>query len=328
MPHPAKPYLILKYFYYTSIQDPAHFREVHHQYCLEKHLLGRIKIATEGINGTLSGLVANCQAYMQHLQHDPRFHGIEFNITPSHTHVHHKLHVRLKEEIIASGTKKPLFARNHQPGKQYIDPPTFAHMRTRKDVVVLDVRSNYEHKLGKFHNAVTFDIKNFKSFFSQVQKHTFDKQKQYVVVCTRGIKSVKAWRYLKEERKLPHVFYLKGGVLDYAQQTDGNGFLGACYVFDHRPYVLINSKHPTSISRCHHCKQASMRMVNCANPICDLHTTMCEACSKAHAGACSVACRQHPQKRPYNGTGQYAKKMNGYNPFLHSQRHKPASRAH
>jgi UPF0176 protein len=32
-------------------------------------------------------------------------------------------------------------------------------------------------------------------------------------------------------------------------------------------------------------------------------------------GACSVECKEHPEKRPYNGTGYYQKNTNGYNPF-------------
>jgi UPF0176 protein len=39
-------------------------------------------------------------------------------------------------------------------------------------------------------------------------------------------------------------------------------------------------------------------------------------------GACSEACKKHPKKRPYNGTGYYQKELNGYDPYLNVVRKK------
>ena len=57
-------------------------------------------------------------------------------------------------------------------------------------------------------------------------------------------------------------------------------------------------------------------MVNCANPICNEHLPICEKCGEEMEGACSEACKSHPKKRPYNGTGYYAKNGDGYTPEL------------
>ena len=38
------------------------------------------------------------------------------------------------------------------------------------DVVILDVRSNYEHNLGRFKNAVTLDIENFRDFPAMINE--------------------------------------------------------------------------------------------------------------------------------------------------------------
>ena len=34
---------------------------------------------------------------------------------------------------------------------------------------------------------------------------------------------------------------------------------------------------------------------------------MCDECAAQMEGACSDACKNHPRKRPYNGTGFYTK---------------------
>jgi predicted sulfurtransferase len=41
--------------------------------CLDLDLRGRIIVAPEGLNGTVSGLREHCEKYMQALKADPRF---------------------------------------------------------------------------------------------------------------------------------------------------------------------------------------------------------------------------------------------------------------
>ncbi|MBC8085137.1 MAG: hypothetical protein H7Z21_18225, partial [Hymenobacter sp.] len=53
-------YRVLLYYCYTPIADVAAFREEHHRLCLRLRLRGRIIVAPEGLNGTVSGLVADC----------------------------------------------------------------------------------------------------------------------------------------------------------------------------------------------------------------------------------------------------------------------------
>jgi UPF0176 protein len=54
-------------------------------------------------------------------------------------------------------------------------------------------------------------------------------------------------------------------------------------------------------------------MINCANPDCNQHLPICENCCHELEGACSIACKENPRKRIYNGTGYYAKTTVGYN---------------
>ena len=300
------PYFVLKYYAYTPIQDPPKLQAAQRRCCLELGLLGRVKVASEGINGTLTGLRKACQAYMKHLKQDSRFTEIVFNVTPSQELVHQKLHVRLKKEIVNAGlpSLQPSLSR---PGRAYITGKTFEKMYQADDVVVVDFRSNYEHRLGKFKGSLTLDIKNFREFPSKIKQLNLDKSKTYVTVCTRGIKSEKGRDYLKSVLGLPKVYQLEGGILDYGQTTQGSAFEGSCYVFDQRLVVPINKTNPTIISHCYGCKQPSERMVNCANLLCNLHVPICHDCTTKRAGACSQACQLHPKKRPYNTQGNELK---------------------
>ena len=74
-----KPYSVILYYNYTPIPNAEAYREKHHLFCIENNLLGRIIIAKEGLNGTVSGLIEDCQKYMTWLEKDPLFTAKEWS---------------------------------------------------------------------------------------------------------------------------------------------------------------------------------------------------------------------------------------------------------
>jgi hypothetical protein len=99
-----KPYSVLLYYNYTLIPNPEEYRVKHHLFCIENNLLGRIIVASEGLNGTVSGLQEDCDAYMKWLENDPIFAGTDFDFKVDYndSHTFNKLHVRVKDEIVHS----------------------------------------------------------------------------------------------------------------------------------------------------------------------------------------------------------------------------------
>ncbi len=313
-----KNYSILLYYCYTPIENPEEFREQHHLFCLSHNLRGRIIIASEGINGTVSGLKSDCETYMQTLKADPRFADIDFKVESFDKHAFQKLYVRVKPEIVHSDllTVDP----RKRTGK-YVEPAEFKQiLKDQADnVVILDVRSNYEHSIGKFKNALTLDIENFRDFSQKIAELEQYKDKKIITYCTGGIKCEKASAYLLENG-FADVAQLHGGIVKYGIEAGGEDFEGKCYVFDGRVIADVNHINPKVISKCYVCGTACDRMVNCANSECNVHVPICEKCGWDLAGACSVACQNHPEKRPYDGTGYYQKDLNGYDPYQNVKR--------
>ena len=68
-----KNYRVLLYYQYVTIEDPEVFANEHLQYCKEMELKGRILVASEGINGTVSGTWEQTEKYMNDMNNDPRF---------------------------------------------------------------------------------------------------------------------------------------------------------------------------------------------------------------------------------------------------------------
>jgi UPF0176 protein len=306
-----KDYSILLYYHYTPIEDPEAFREEHHLLCLNLNLLGRIIVAAEGLNGTVSGLRSDCEKYMAAVQADPRFHGIDFKVDQADVQAFTKLHVRYKPEIVHSSLRH---VKPHEKTGTHLSPAEFKKLKDQPDVVLLDVRSDYEHMVGRFKNAITLDIENFRDFPQQVEQLGHLKDKKVITYCTGGVKCEKASAFLLEQG-FENVYQLHGGIIKYGIEEGGEDFEGKCYVFDNRLTVDVNKVNPTVISTCYVCGQLSDRMVNCANSTCNIHVPLCEQCGAQMEGTCSESCKSHPEKRPYDGTGYYQKETNGYNPY-------------
>ncbi|UCS95162.1 rhodanese-related sulfurtransferase [Echinicola marina] len=309
-------YSVLLYYCYAEIKDAEAYREEHHLFCIENNIRGRIIISSEGLNGTVSGLKEDCEKYMAYVKSDPRFAKTDFKVDDFDRHAFAKIHVRVKPEIVHSSLRhiNPL----EKTGK-HLEPEEFKKLKDQEDVVILDVRSNYEHELGHFKNALTLDIDNFRDFPEKVKELEHLKGKKVLTYCTGGIKCEKASAYLLDQG-FEDVYQLHGGIIKYGMEAGGEDFEGKCYVFDNRLAVDVNKVNPTVISKCHCCGTPSDRMVNCANPECNIHVPICEECGWKYEGACSDECKAHPEKREYNGTGYYQKNTNGYNPYKGLQR--------
>jgi UPF0176 protein len=305
-----KPYRVLLYYVYSPIENPEQYREEHHLLCLNLNLLGRVIVAPEGLNGTVSGLTADCEAYMAALHADPRFAGIDFKVDEADEHTFQKLHVRVKKEIVHSDLPvDPL----RQTGI-HLDAEAFRDMKNDPDVVLVDMRSNYEHAVGKFKGAITFDMDNLRELPEHVHEIEHLRDKKIITYCTGGIKCEKASAYLLA-RGFENVYQLHGGIIKYGMEAGGEDFDGQCYVFDNRVTVPVNHVNPETLSTCHRCGTPTSKMINCASPTCNNHVTLCEDCGNEHGGTCTDACKDDPQLRPYDGTGYYGKKTQDYSPL-------------
>lgn len=299
-------YQTLLYYCYSPIENAEQFASDHLEFCKSLHLVGRIIVADEGLNGTVSGSPEACKAYMDAIYADGRFNHTEFKIDDVDEPSFIKMHCRYKPEIVHSGLRDPKEIDPNQQTGIHLEPQDFMEMKDREDVVVLDVRSNYEHNVGRFKNAVTLDIENFREFPEKIKELEQYKGKKILTYCTGGIKCEKASALLLKEG-FEDVYQLHGGIIKYGKEAGGKDFEGKCYVFDNRVTVEVNSTNPVVISTCKNCGTTTPKMINCANPTCNEHFTQCDTCGEKLEGCCSETCMESPNKREYDGTGYYVK---------------------
>ncbi len=309
-------YQILLFYCYTNIKNPEKFKKEHHLFCIKNNIRGRIIVSQEGINGTVSGLKKDCQIYIEEIKRKKIFSNIDFKVENYYENAFDKINVRIKDEIVHSGLKDKNIIKKKG---NYIYPSEFKKILDDKpnDITILDVRSNYEHNIGKFKNAMTLDIDNFRDFPSKITeiKKKIKKSNKIITYCTGGIKCEKASAFLKSNG-YDNVYQLHGGIIKYGIEEKGKNFEGKCYVFDGRIVKNVNSENPTVVGKCYVTGEKSDRMVNCANVLCNKHFPLSDKGAQLFKGCCSKECMEVGKLRKFNGTGFYKKRLNGYNPYI------------
>lgn len=288
------PIVVLLYYKYTTIENPQEFCKNHLNFCKELGLLGRIIIAGEGINGTVAGDKAQTDAYMAHLSSLSEMDGIEFKIEYYHEQPFPKMSCKVKNEIVQLRAKDEIDP--HEITGDYLEPHEFMEKMNDPNVIILDTRNNYESKIGKFKNALTPDIVNFRDFPEYISQLEAYKDKTILAYCTGGIRCEKATGLLKKHG-FEKVYQLHGGIIRYGQLTGGKNWEGKCYVFDNRIAVPVNTEEEIILTNCSHCNQPWDVYVNCTNPFCNERILICPNCREVTKEACSQACLEHPKAR-------------------------------
>lgn len=271
--------IILLYYKYTPIKNPAQFMREQRSLCTRLHLKGRIIVAHEGINGTVSGTQEATDEYIATMQAMPQFSDMEFKLGNDDEPAFPKLSIKVRDEIVSLESPIPVDMQNAAP---YIEIDEMHEvLKNNKDVVILDARNEYESRIGKFKNALALDIDNFRDFPEKSLKELEQlKDKEIITYCTGGIRCEKASAYLVQNGF--KVRQLHGGIIKYIQKYK-EGFDGHCYVFDKRISVKANDN---IISICEYCDTKTARYINCKNNRCHRQLVCCENCDKNNKGYC------------------------------------------
>lgn len=291
------PYRVLLFYKYVTVPNAEEFAREHLAYCRELGVKGRILVASEGINGTLSGTFEQTEQYMRDLRANPLFADTVFKIDKTEGHAFKKMFVRYKQELVTLRFEEEELNPNVISGTR-LKPKQFYELLQRDDVVVLDGRNGYEFDLGHFRGAIRPDVDSFREFPEWIRQNMDEfKDKPVLTYCTGGIRCEKLSGLLMKEG-FREVYQLDGGIVTYGkdEEVQGRLFDGKCYVFDERISVQINhTDEDVVVGRCHHCGKPADRYINCADDTCHLQHICCEECEAEHNGYCSDKCAVHDQ---------------------------------
>ncbi|MBC1401630.1 rhodanese-related sulfurtransferase [Listeria booriae] len=287
-------YQVLLYYKYTTIDNPEQFATEHLAMCKEIGLKGRILVAEEGINGTVSGTVEETEKYIEAMHADPRFADMVFKIDAADKHAFQKMHVRPRTEIVSLSLENdvnPLEVTGN-----YMEPEEFREALKDENTVILDARNDYEFDLGHFRGAIRPDITAFRDLPNWVEENRYMfEDKKIVTYCTGGIRCEKFSGWLKTAG-FDDVSQLHGGIATYGKDETVKGDLwdGMMYVFDERIAVPINRVDHTIVGKDYFDGTPCERYINCANPYCNKQILASEENEEKYLRSCSHECRVHP----------------------------------
>lgn len=289
MPRPIK---ILLYYKYVPLSDLEGLKVRQKALCSHLDLFGRILLSQEGINGTIVGTPEKIDEYVEEMKSYPDFANMEWKVSWADEQVFPKLRVVVRDEIVTLGQKKSGSDVSLNNKADYIEPQELLEKyENNEPFVIIDARNGYEATIGKFKNAITPDITNFRDFPAFVQTLEKYKDAEVITYCTGGVRCEKASAYLRESG-FSRVRQLHGGIHEYGEKVKGKYFEGEMFVFDKRLHVPVNTENPSVVSHCQFCDSAVARYIDCAIVSCNSLFICCESCQEARHGACGDECER------------------------------------
>lgn len=304
-------YEVILYYHFTNIEEPESFCKAHKVFLKDIGVRGRVYIGREGINGTLGGTPEQIARYKEYLTGLEGFENAEFK-TDSHDAIPFaKLICKVRDEIVS------IYVDDLDPkeGGVHLSPAEWKEiMESGEEYVMIDVRNNYESKIGHFEGAVTPDVDNFYDFPGWLEEAGIPKEKKVLMYCTGGIRCEK-FSVLMKQKGWQDVNQLHGGILSYAKEEKGKHFKGKCFVFDDRLVVPVNKESLRPIARCEITGKPADSYINCANMECNKLFVCSEEGARIMDGCCSETCRKSEYLRPFDPDHAFRPFRKWYNYF-------------
>lgn len=245
-------FLVVAFYKFVALPNYQEMQEPLLMVCDSNAIKGTLLLASEGINGTVSGTELGIQKLLKYLQSMSEFRDLSYKKSWAYEMPFLRMKVRLKKEIVTMGVP------GTDPKKivgSYVKPEKWNELINDPNVILVDTRNNYEVEIGTFKGAINPQTTNFRNFPEWVQRNEdiFDKPK-IAMFCTGGIRCEKSTAYMKEQG-YEEVYHLEGGILKYLEEVPREESLweGECFVFDNR----VSIKHGLeegSYDQCYGCR--------------------------------------------------------------------------
>lgn len=290
-------YKVLAYYLIQKIDDPQKEVERHKKFFETRDFTCRIYISEQGINGQACGRVDHADEYIAWMQEDVRFQKMPFKTQSAKEHAFPKMTVKYRKQLVAVDCDVDF----SEIGER-VSPGQWKKMLEERDdeTIVIDVRNDYESKIGRFIGADLPPLETFREFpsYAKKLKEAKDPKKTRVMMyCTGGIRC-EFFSALMKNEGFEKVYQLDGGVINYGLKEGSDHWEGKLFVFDDRLVVPLGENGPP-ISHCTYCNEPNDVYYNCANMDCNELFLSCISCLKSHKGCCCKQCENEGRVRPF-----------------------------
>jgi len=291
---------VLAYYSIVKVENPLEEVARHKEFFKNRDFRGRIYISEQGINGQASGLSEHAEEYKVWMKENPTFKEMPFKVHGADEHAFAKMTVKYRKELVATGC--PV---DFSEVGQHVSPKVWKKMLDERDedTVILDVRNDYEWKVGHFEGSELPKLSTFRQFPEYAKKLKNERApKKVMMYCTGGIRCEFFSAILKKEG-IDEIYQLDGGVINYGEKEKGDGWKGKLFVFDDRLVIPVGEEK-APISHCKYCQTPKDTYFNCANMDCNELFICCHDCITSHKGCCSSDCEEHGRVRAFKDDGK------------------------
>jgi UPF0176 protein len=245
-------YIVCAMYKFVALENFKELRQPLLEVMLQNQIKGTLLLASEGINGTISGPREGIDALLAYLNRDSRINPISYKESLHDEQPFYRTKVKLKKEIVTLGVEG--IDPNQSVGT-YVKPKDWNALISDPEVFVVDTRNDYEIEIGTFKHAVDPNTKTFREFPEYVAQNMDPaKHKKVAMFCTGGIRCEKSTAFMKQQG-FSEVYHLEGGILQYLEDVpkDESLWEGDCFVFDNR--VAVNHDLEKShYDQCYGCR--------------------------------------------------------------------------
>jgi UPF0176 protein len=226
---------IVTFYKVVSIENVNKLKREVERVAFKENLSGTFFATPQGINTTLAGKRTNLEKVLILLEETFKITNIEPTWSESFKVPFKRLKVRIKDKLLPLEGGFDIFDLKGQE----VTPNEWNHYLEDPKTIVLDVRNEYETRIGTFKNSVIPETKHFTDLPEYIQNNKkLFKNKKIAMFCTGGIRCEIASSFFMSQG-FEDVYQLKGGVLNYFDKInkDNNLWEGECFVFDERVSV-------------------------------------------------------------------------------------------
>jgi len=283
----STPRTTISFYCYFKIDEPQLFRNELYKQLKALDVLGRIYVASEGINAQISVPAENFEAFKSYLYSIEPLNGLRLNIAVDDTgKSFYVLDIKVRNKIVADGINDPSFDMANRG--RYVNAEQFNELTNDPETIVIDMRNHYEYEVGHFERAIEIPSDTFREQLPMAaEMMEAHKEKNIIMYCTGGIRCEKASAYMLH-RGFKNVFHLEGGIINYVNRARALRlpvkFHGKNFVFDQRLGERVTEE---IISQCHQCGKPADTHVNCVNDACHLLFIQCDECKEKFENTCS-----------------------------------------
>lgn len=281
-------YQVIAYYYLGGLEDPQAEIALQKEFFGARDMMGRIYISEQGINAQMSAFSPHADEYIAWMQ--SRFPEVQYKVHLANEHAFPKATIKYRRQLVAIDREV-----DFSKVGEHVSPKVWKKMLEERDenTVVIDVRNDYEWKVGHFQGADLPPFETFREFpeYAEELKEKRDPKKTRVMMyCTGGIRC-EYYSALMKEEGFDEVYQLDGGVINYGFECGSDNWDGKLFVFDDRMVVPL-SDDASTISECKFCGVSTDVYYNCANMDCNELFNSCAECWKKAKGCCCSACQK------------------------------------